>query len=152
MFIYPQLKVRATDQGPIDQSRLFKDTTLEINIKTDEGNLRFNEKSYKKTISENVNSGTSIFQVRTSPGDNVKYSIKGIGSASQYFEIDRNSGQVKVRRSLKEDSSKLKLYSVSTYFMRHFIYTRLLGYLEKQILFVRNKGLLSTKFLQKSFL
>jgi len=47
--------------------------------------------------------------------DQVTYNMTGVGLAPEYFTIESNTGIIKIRKSLKNDTLKTSHYLVSVY-------------------------------------
>jgi protocadherin Fat 4 len=65
------------------------------------------------SVSENKQVGEEVTRVSTAPNDKVTYEMTGEGTAVQFFNIDATQGIIRLGKSLKNDTTKLKAYRLN---------------------------------------
>lgn len=114
----PQLRIEARDGGiPALSATVLAD----INVRRNLFAPAFLNLTYEVTIPETTNVGSSLVQVRATDQDvraphNVTVfnvaTDSGNQFASQYFDIDRNTGFVFLRQSLLNDNTNTNRFTV----------------------------------------
>lgn len=83
----------------------------------------FEEESEPTTIPENVKPGSIVKTVRANDQDlqqKIKYGMDGYFPSEIFFEIDENTGEIKLIKSLKEDNLNTEKYNVSLFVIKIF--------------------------------
>ena len=96
---------------------IYDSTRLVVNIEDVNDNTpKFEQETYRRTVSEDVSSSASILEVKATDKDSgsngeVTYSIKNPGGINSAFEVDSYSGQIFLRNSRldRETSSRYEL-------------------------------------------
>ncbi len=103
-----QITVLAKDLG-LPEARTGPSARVVVNVIRNKERPTFQGTPYLKNITEAEKTNSVIFTVRAQDRDNIApynqitYSIVGDDSAPNYFAVNETSGQVKIRRDIKND-------------------------------------------------
>ncbi|XP_041363172.1 uncharacterized protein LOC121378881 isoform X2 [Gigantopelta aegis] len=115
------LMIEARDLGVPSR---FSKVTLEVTILFDPTQLTFTAANYNVSISENIPVNNVITTVMAQPAVDVMYTVKGLGTAPNYFSIDKTSGDVWIKTLLISDPAQGSFYQLLVIAERNGITTQ----------------------------
>ncbi|GFS23625.1 protocadherin Fat 4, partial [Elysia marginata] len=112
-----QVQVLAQDGGFPAQRAI---CNVQVSVTTDSGTLGFVLPDYPGNINENAAINDNVVLATASPRDSVTYSVVGIDTGPTYFDINPSTGQIFVKKNLRDDPSKRTQYILRLKAVRQF--------------------------------
>ena len=116
ILIILQLKVGVMDNG-YPQKNSSTAARVRLRVTRNKNAPRFDSESYEKAIPETQQASSSVFDINAQDSDaqgpfkTITYSLIGDDAAPTFFEIETETGLIKVRRDLRTEN--VDFYNVS---------------------------------------